>query len=373
VSNHISENGQLTESKTTEYIWYGDKVQYEEVTQNNTVTPKVNMWGMSGIAARNNELFSSDAHGNTDASYDGTTTVKRYTYDAYGNAISDNGEDDNPYRYCGESYDEETGLYYLRARYYDPSIGRFMSEDPAQDGLNWYVYCGNNPVMYIDPLGLYSLQYDEDGRVYAVIDLKAGDTLYKIAESEVGDGNSWRKMNYPFDPCYLGNGQWVDITGIYNDKYPNPNPNVPYIGSADYEAGVRLSYKNGNFYYDVSIPFNNAMWNAGQEAKNHKLNVEWFIGKVNHGKDWDIKRSAPWEKTIGITYPGSMDSQVVVFDEVYTPEQLGNIMYGYTASAAGFSMTITYAGSVYAAGALDKNEFNDWPYIMEGIRWYNGF
>ncbi|MCI8405156.1 MAG: DUF4474 domain-containing protein [Clostridia bacterium] len=149
----IYENGQLTESKTTEYIWYGDKVQYEEVMQNNTVTPKVNMWGMSGIAARNEELFSSDAHGNTDEGYEGTTTVKRYTYDAYGNAISDTGDDDNPYRYCGENYDEETGLYYLRARYYDPSIGRFMSEDPAQDGLNWYVYCGNNPVMCIDPSG----------------------------------------------------------------------------------------------------------------------------------------------------------------------------------------------------------------------------
>ena len=113
----------------------------EEETQNSAVSPKINMWGVTGIAARNDEVFSSDAHGNTDEGYDGTTTVRRYIYDAYGNAISDNGEDDNPYRYCGENYDEETGLYYLRARYYDPSIGRFMSEDPAQDGLNWYIYC----------------------------------------------------------------------------------------------------------------------------------------------------------------------------------------------------------------------------------------
>ncbi len=118
----VYENGHLEDSKTTEYIWYGDKVQYEEVTQNKQMSSNVNMWGMSGIAARNEELFSSDAHGNTDASYDGTKTVKRYTYDAYGNAIRDNEEDDNPYRYCGENYDEETGLYYLRARYYDPSI-----------------------------------------------------------------------------------------------------------------------------------------------------------------------------------------------------------------------------------------------------------
>ena len=152
----VYENGQLADSKTTEYIWYGDKVQYEEETQNSAVSPKINMWGVTGIAARNDEVFSSDAHGNTDEGYDGTTTVRRYIYDAYGNAISDNGEDDNPYRYCGENYDEETGLYYLRARYYDPRIGRFLTEDPAKDGLNWYVYCGGNPVMFVDPSGLIS-------------------------------------------------------------------------------------------------------------------------------------------------------------------------------------------------------------------------
>ena len=42
---------------------------------------------------------------------------------------------------------------YLRARYYDPGTGRFVSEDPIQDGTNWYAYCGNNPVMFVDPMG----------------------------------------------------------------------------------------------------------------------------------------------------------------------------------------------------------------------------
>ena len=46
-----------------------------------------------------------------------------------------------------------SGLIYLRNRYYDPSIGRFITEDPAKAGLNWYVYANNNPIMYIDPLG----------------------------------------------------------------------------------------------------------------------------------------------------------------------------------------------------------------------------
>ena len=47
----------------------------------------------------------------------------------------------------GVYYDEESGLYYLRARYYDPNVRRFISEDPVEDGGNWYVYAGNNPVL----------------------------------------------------------------------------------------------------------------------------------------------------------------------------------------------------------------------------------
>lgn len=49
--------------------------------------------------------------------------------------------------------DEDTGLYYFNARYYDPAIGRFITEDPAMDGMNWYVFCRNNPMAYIDPDG----------------------------------------------------------------------------------------------------------------------------------------------------------------------------------------------------------------------------
>lgn len=63
-------------------------------------------------------------------------------------------DDNNPFRYCGEYLDIETGYIYLRARYYDPSIGRFISEDSAKDGYNWYAYCANNPIRYIEPSGL---------------------------------------------------------------------------------------------------------------------------------------------------------------------------------------------------------------------------
>jgi len=80
--------------------------------------------------------------------------TQNYDYDAFGNQKSENPADNNPFRYCGEYYDAETGTIYLRARYYDPSVGRFRSEDPIKDGLNWYTYCNNSPIAFIDPLGL---------------------------------------------------------------------------------------------------------------------------------------------------------------------------------------------------------------------------
>jgi RHS repeat-associated protein len=82
------------------------------------------------------------------------TVTKDYTFDAFGVEEEPDGTDINPFRYAGEYTDKETGNVYLRARYYDPSIGRFMSEDSARDGLNWYVYANNNPIAFHDPTGL---------------------------------------------------------------------------------------------------------------------------------------------------------------------------------------------------------------------------
>lgn len=61
--------------------------------------------------------------------------------------------DTNPFRYCAEYFDAETGQIYLRNRYYQPVTGRFSQLDSIMDGLNWYVYCYNNPIIYIDKNG----------------------------------------------------------------------------------------------------------------------------------------------------------------------------------------------------------------------------
>ncbi|HNK51158.1 MAG TPA: RHS repeat-associated core domain-containing protein [Nitrospira sp.] len=85
--------------------------------------------------------------------------AKAYAYDAYGNILESPGTVDQPYTYTGREYDSESGLYYYRARYYDPGTGRLLQKDPIGSFLrdvNLYAYVTANPVNGVDPLGLFN-------------------------------------------------------------------------------------------------------------------------------------------------------------------------------------------------------------------------
>ncbi len=118
--------------------------------------------------------------------------LARYAYDAWGNilSITDNAGHDisnkpneianiNPLRYRGYYYDSETGLYYLKSRFYDPATGRFVNADGCNStgqGLlssNMYIYCYNNPIIYKDSNGM-AAEWILDG-IYYSYDGSAGD------------------------------------------------------------------------------------------------------------------------------------------------------------------------------------------------------
>jgi len=101
-----------------------------------------------------------------------------YTYRAFGEQLKmlDKGGnetgDSGKYSYGGKELDDNTNLYYFNARYYDAVIGRYINVDPVQDGSNWYVYCNNNPLSFVDPTGLFDkdvvadlLRNDSEGRI----------------------------------------------------------------------------------------------------------------------------------------------------------------------------------------------------------------
>ncbi len=103
---------------------------------------------------------------------DGELAVS-YDYDAWGNCyVTDYMVSyvayENPLRYRGYVYDDETSLYYLQNRYYDPLTGRFISADSYLvsgnhiNGTNMFAYCLNNPVMYVDPRGCFAVTIDPE-------------------------------------------------------------------------------------------------------------------------------------------------------------------------------------------------------------------
>jgi RHS repeat-associated protein len=103
------------------------------------------------------------------------------TEDAWGNL--EVGADQPGYAFTGREWDPETGLYYYRARYYDPKAGRFLSEDPIglDGGVNFYSYVRNQPTNLIDPFGL---QDKSPGGYYRSLGLSEEEIAIQIALDE---------------------------------------------------------------------------------------------------------------------------------------------------------------------------------------------
>jgi len=107
------------------------------------------------VAAANVTSYLVDALGSTSAVTDGTGAVAAsYTYSPYGDTTA-SASVNTPFQYTGRENDGDSNLYYYRARYYSPSLSRFISEDPARfaGGINFYRYANGNPVSYNDPNG----------------------------------------------------------------------------------------------------------------------------------------------------------------------------------------------------------------------------
>ncbi|MGC2473182.1 MAG: RHS repeat-associated core domain-containing protein [Candidatus Sulfotelmatobacter sp.] len=158
--------------------------------------------------------FLTDALGSTLALTDSSGTVQtQYTFDPFGTSTPSGAASTNSFQYTGREADSGTGLYYYRARYYSPQLGRFISEDPIGffgGSGNIYSYVQNNPISYIDGLGLERKPHPCGPDGYR--DADPDDAAVVLAEAESYQGVPYQTGAGP-DSNYDGS----DCSGlVYN-------------------------------------------------------------------------------------------------------------------------------------------------------------
>ena len=179
----------------TDYLYEGDKVVLE--TDKNNNQKAVQVYGnnlLSRLVNGNNGegaekyYYLYNAHGDVTSLINPAGGVAvSYDYDAFGKIINKTGSANNSTLYASYQHDDESGLYYLNARYYDSVTARFITEDSYTGkrndplSLNLYTYCSNNPIKYTDPTGHWTkaVHYTDTQTI-----AKAKFNAYIKAESE---------------------------------------------------------------------------------------------------------------------------------------------------------------------------------------------
>ena len=251
---------------------------------------------------------------------DGKYITKTYVCDSFGAEKNIDLADSNPFRYCSEYYDKGIDKIYLRARTYDPTLGRFTQQDPARDGFNWYVYCNGNPIAYADPTGLESYVFYTTGKNSVFLSQaqwqkdrleKMGEKVIMIPVTDVKTfEEGWNGMG-------VVDGKSVDINYVMIYTHGNQRSMIFESGSSTKAMSIDGKNSSGGKIGNIndlqrkkikelnllSCNAGNLLtyWNEGENlasALSKKVmggNTYAYDGNVSFGKaQWDI-----WGKDIG--------------------------------------------------------------------------
>jgi RHS repeat-associated protein len=199
--------------------------------------------------------FITDVPGNVIAlvNQSGAITA-RYGYSPFGTLQDSSGATAaNQIRFAARELDKETGLYFVRARYYDPTLGRFISEDPIglEGGINLYTYAGNNPVNALDPTGMFKIRisWRSIGWVVAFVAITiasggnplpafaalgaaaGGAALSAAVETAIaGDGQFWGRFRRNFDYASWWMAINVIVVAPLSGGFAGAGANGPFQG-----------------------------------------------------------------------------------------------------------------------------------------------
>lgn len=187
----------------------------------NAITPGISTRASSTTKFMHGGLKNSTAQSNSGQSITGTKT-----FDAFGNQLASTGSWTGMLGYGGAyGYQTDDELKLLGHRYYDSSIGRFLTRDPIKDGRNWYAYCENNPTSNSDPSGLSA-----SDRIQAALDIVLHPTQWR---------DRWRNRDgtdqtdaCPFNPSHGPHPRYTDCGRFVSAIVSASDSLFPTVGSS---------------------------------------------------------------------------------------------------------------------------------------------
>ena len=266
----LRESKTVTEGDKTEQTYYTYDRQHVILETDAAGNQKASyIKGINYIAKAdskgNTAFYLYNGHGDVVQMVDTTgEIINQYDYDIWGNPTLTIETAANAIRYAGEFMDTETGMYYLRARYYDPYTGRFVSEDSywGEDenplSLNLYTYCANDPVQYTDPSGHY-YYVDENGKGHVSEITVSGST-------GLNPDIIYDKVIFEGSTILSSNGAQIGSVGGDADAVKK------YKSDTDVYAYVSETGSYGTFNFEGNATINNK-GNIGTISSSGKSNV----------------------------------------------------------------------------------------------------
>lgn len=277
----IVKNG-VTQTQAWSYVYDGDSIAVEIYTDENNTTTKTFYTEGSRVdehlaLERNGQFYYYHADGLgsvasiTDA---GHNVAQSYNYDSYG-MVTPANDFRNGYAYTGREWDKETGLYYYRARYYDPMEGRFISKDPigVRGGINQFAYVLNNPINFVDLFGLDLTPAQQAAVQAAAQDWADSNVPYKYGGSSKKGADCSGSVSSIYKQAGIDIGRLAS-QGFKNTSLFSPAQGAPQVGDVGVYKGHVVIYGGNTDPDDTSMN----VWSASHTGGPvfGPANSSWF-------------------------------------------------------------------------------------------------